>query len=35
MQSDGLHPDAAGEPIVLENVWNELKPMLREGRSRH
>jgi acyl-CoA thioesterase-1 len=30
MQSDGLHPDAAGEPIVLENVWSELKPMLQK-----
>lgn len=39
MQSDGLHPDAAGEPIVLENVWTALKPMLekrapREARPR-
>ena len=30
MQSDGLHPDAAGEPIVLENVWIKLKPMLEK-----
>jgi acyl-CoA thioesterase I len=34
MQSDGLHPDAAGEPIVLENVWSELKPMLRWRANR-
>ncbi|MGH8219207.1 MAG: arylesterase [Steroidobacteraceae bacterium] len=33
MQSDGLHPDAAGEPIVLENVWSELKPMLHSARD--
>jgi len=33
MQSDGLHPDAAGEPIVLENVWSELKPMLQKRAS--
>lgn len=29
MQSDGLHPDAAGEPIVLDNVWSTLRPMLK------
>jgi len=28
MQADGLHPNAAGEPIVLDNVWAKLKPML-------
>ena len=32
MQPDGLHPRAAGEPRVLENVWRVLKPMLR-GRT--
>ena len=34
MQADGLHPDTAGEPIVLENVWSELKPMLQKRASR-
>ena len=28
MQADGLHPTAAGEPKVLENVWRELQPLL-------
>lgn len=28
MQEDGLHPNAAGEPVVLENVWSALRPML-------
>jgi acyl-CoA thioesterase-1 len=28
MQEDGLHPTAAGEPRVLENVWAKLKPLL-------
>lgn len=28
MQEDGLHPTAAGEPLVLENVWPELKSLL-------
>ena len=29
MQADGLHPTAAGEPRVLENVWRVLQPLLR------
>ena len=28
MQADGLHPLAAGEPRVLENVWRVLQPLL-------
>jgi acyl-CoA thioesterase-1 len=28
MQDDGLHPLAAGEPKVLDNVWPKLKPLL-------
>jgi acyl-CoA thioesterase I len=28
MQRDGLHPNAAGQPVVLENVWKHLKPLL-------
>lgn len=31
MQSDGLHPDARGEPRVLDNVWPYLKPMLKRA----
>lgn len=27
-QADGLHPDAAAQPVLLENVWRQLKPML-------
>jgi len=33
MQSDGLHPRAPAEPKVLDNVWRELKPMLRAPRG--
>jgi acyl-CoA thioesterase-1 len=29
MQEDGLHPVAAGEPMVLNTVWGQLKPLLR------
>jgi acyl-CoA thioesterase-1 len=28
MQEDGLHPTAAGQPRVLENVWPVLQPAL-------
>jgi len=29
-QADGLHPDAAAQPRLMDNVWRELKPMLKE-----
>lgn len=32
MQSDGLHPNALGEPLVLDNVWPSLKPLLSKTR---
>ncbi len=32
MQEDGLHPNAAGEPVVLENVWPHLKSLLNKNR---
>lgn len=28
MQADGLHPNAAGQPRLLENVWVHLLPLL-------
>ena len=28
MQRDGLHPKAIAQPIVLENVWAKLQPLL-------
>ena len=27
-QPDGIHPTAAGDKIVAENVWKVLKPLL-------
>lgn len=30
MQADGLHPTAAGEPRVLENVWPALRKLLTD-----
>jgi acyl-CoA thioesterase-1 len=30
MQDDGLHPNARGEPPVLETVWRALEPLLKK-----
>jgi acyl-CoA thioesterase I len=32
MQQDGLHPNARGEPRVLNTLWPYLKPMLKKSR---
>lgn len=32
MQSDGLHPTADAQPIILDNVWPTLEPILSKGR---
>jgi acyl-CoA thioesterase-1 len=32
MQQDGLHPNALGEPLVLDTAWPYLKPMLQKKR---
>lgn len=29
MQADGIHPSAAAQPRILENVWSELEPLLK------
>ena len=31
MQSDGIHPNAAGHARILDNVWPALRPLLRTG----
>jgi len=28
-QPDGIHPTAAAQPLMLETVWKELRPMLK------
>ena len=28
MQADGIHPNSAGQPQILENLWPQLKPLL-------
>ena len=30
MQTDGIHPSAAAQPRILDNVWAALGPMLQE-----
>jgi len=32
-QADGIHPNAAAQPIMLDNVWPVLKPMLAGARA--
>jgi len=29
-QQDGIHPTAAAQPLMLETVWKELKPLLKK-----
>ncbi|MCA1602720.1 MAG: arylesterase, partial [Acidobacteria bacterium] len=29
-QPDGIHPNAAGEKIVAENVWRSLEPVVSQ-----
>ena len=30
IQLDGLHPNALGQPIILDNIWPELKRLLKK-----
>ena len=30
MQADGIHPTAQAQPILLDNVWPKLKPLLKK-----
>ena len=30
IQQDGLHPNALGQPIILENIWPYLQPLLKK-----
>ena len=31
MQSDGVHPNAQAQPVILEQVWDRLAPMLESA----
>jgi acyl-CoA thioesterase I len=33
MQADGLHPNEQGQPLLLDNVWPTLAPLLRAKKS--
>jgi acyl-CoA thioesterase I len=33
MQEDGIHPNARGQPRMLENLWPKLKPLLVAPRK--
>ena len=33
-QADGIHPTAAGDRIVADNVWRVLEPILRRADER-
>jgi acyl-CoA thioesterase-1 len=33
MQADGMHPNEQGQPLLLDNVWPKLEPMLRAAAS--
>lgn len=33
MQKDGIHPNAKGQPRMLENLWPRLKPLLVAPRK--
>ena len=35
MQADGIHPNERGQPILLDNVWPALRPLLGGERQRH
>ena len=30
IQTDGLHPNALGQPVILENIWPELRKLLKK-----
>ena len=32
MQEDGMHPNARGEPLVLDTLWRGLEPLLKKNR---
>jgi acyl-CoA thioesterase-1 len=33
MQSDGIHPTAAAQPMILDNIWPHLVPLVEELES--
>ncbi len=35
MQDDGIHPSAQAQPLLVENVWAVLEPVLDKTQARH
>jgi acyl-CoA thioesterase-1 len=33
MQADGMHPNEQGQPLLLDNVWPKLEPLLRAAAN--
>ena len=33
MQADGIHPNALGQPKLLDNIWPSLKPLLHRPKG--
>jgi acyl-CoA thioesterase-1 len=31
MQPDGLHPNAQAQPMLLDEIWPRLEPLLKRG----
>ena len=34
MQADGIHPRVEAQPLMLDNVWTQLKPLLSNRKIR-
>ena len=34
MQDDGIHPNAEAQPVILENIWQALGPIVSRSASR-
>ena len=34
MQSDGIHPSVEAQPVLLDNIWPELKPVIETQEAR-
>lgn len=32
IQPDGLHPNTLGQPIILENIWQQLRLLLKQSK---
>lgn len=33
-QSDGIHPSAKAQPVMLKNIWNVIEPAVEESMAR-